>query len=255
MDRTTDINGKDIRDENRNPMPALRIGIVEDEIIIAENIAANLRQLGYDVLEPANTYIEAVSMLIKKKPDLVILDIMLNDDRDGIQLATRINKEFHIPFIYLTANADMSTIDRAKHTEPAAYLIKPFTKNDLYASIEIAATRHKLQGGNQNLEEAIFVKDGSTMRKLQKHDILRIEADRVYVNVHTRYRSYLLRRSIAQMLDELNDPRFVQIHRSHVVNVNHVDEMKKDEITLQGIQLPVSKGNRQKLQELFEKRI
>lgn len=248
-----EMKATEISHEKRRSMPALKIGVVEDEIVIAENITAILRQLGYEVPEPANDYIEAVSMITKHKPDLVLLDIMLEDDRDGIDLATRINNEFNIPFIFLTANADVVTIMRAKNTEPAAYLIKPFTKNDLYASIEIAARKHQLHGSDQGKESAVFIKDGNTLCKLYKHEIVNIEAERVYINVHMRSRSVLLRRSIAQMLEELDDPRFVQIHRSHVINIHHVEQVNTTEVVLGGKVLPVSRANRQKLSDLIAK--
>ena len=136
----------DIGGRNVTEMPALKIGIVEDEIVIAESLAATLSHLGYHVLEPVNNYIEAVSMLTKHKPDLLIIDIMLNDDRDGIDLAERINKEFHIPFIFLTANADTATVGRAKKTQPSSYLMKPFTKTSLYSSIEVAMCSSQSKG-------------------------------------------------------------------------------------------------------------
>lgn len=242
----------DFSGESKMDMPPLRIGIVEDEVVIAENIHASLVQLGYDVSEPANNYIEAISLLTKEKPDLIILDIMLNDDRDGIDLADRINKEYQIPFIFLTANADQATIQRAKGTEPSAYLIKPFTKNDLYASIEIAATRHQLHGNNLSNEGAVFVKDGNTLRKLVLHEIVRIEAERVYLQIHTIHRSFLIRRSIGQVLTELNDPRFVQVHRSHVVNLHHIDKVESTSVSLNGTDVPVSKGNRKNLTDRLQ---
>ena len=245
------MEANEISGENHISMPALKIGVVEDEIVIAENISAILRQLGYEVPEPANDYIEAISMLTKHKPDLVLLDIMLEDDRDGIDLAARINDEFNIPFIFLTANADTATISRAKNTEPAAYLIKPFTKNDLYASIEIAARKHQIHGSVQGKESAIFVKDGNTLCKLVRHEVIHIEADRVYINIHMKYRSFLLRKSIAQILEDLDDPRFVQIHRSHVINLHHVEKVKTSEVVVGGKSLPVSRANRQKLYDLL----
>lgn len=246
IDHTNEFRG-----ESSKPMPTLKIGIVEDEIVIAESIAASLEHLGYDVIPPANTYIEAVSMLIKHQPDLVLLDINLNDDRDGIDLAKRINNEFQTPFIFLTANADHATVARAKETRPASYLIKPFTKNDLYASIEVAATRHQMHSSSTNGQNLVFIKDGNVLRKLMLNEVVRLEADRAYINVFTQYRKVLLRKSIGQMLEELNDPRFVQIHRSHVVNVQHIDELTSESVVIGKTVIPVSRTNRQRLQDLL----
>lgn len=235
-------------------MPALKIGIVEDEVVIAQNIAAALEHLGYNVLKPVYNYLDAVSMLIKHKPDLVLLDIMLNDERDGIDLAKRINEEFHIPFIFLTANADQATVARAKETRPASYLIKPFTRNDLYASVEIAGTRHQIHGNGLEQQNVVYVKDGGVLRKLVLNELIRIESERAYINIFTQYRQMLLRKSIPQILEELNDSRFMQIHRSHVVNIHHIDEFSGDSILIGKAIIPVSRANRPKLQELLLKK-
>lgn len=243
----------DIGSTNTSEMPPLKIGIVEDEVVIAESLEATLSHLGYDVLEPANDYIEAISMLTKHKPDLVILDIMLNDDRDGIDLAERINKEFHIPFIFLTANADKATVGRAKKTQPSSYLIKPFTRTSLYSSIEVAMDSIQSRRLDAGPTSSVFVKDGSVMKKLVLHQVWHIEAERVYLNVHTTDRQHTLRMSISEMLETLNDKRFMQIHRSHVVNIDHIDEIGLDYVSIRGTQIPVSKSNRKRLREIVLK--
>lgn len=251
----TDNNNKDeIRPLDMNVMPALKIGIVEDEVVIAHNIAAALEHLGYEVIKPAYNYIDAVSMLIKHKPDLVLLDIMLNDERDGIDLAKRINEEFHIPFIFLTANADHATVARAKETRPASYLIKPFTRNDLYASVEVANVRHQMHGAGADGQNVVFIKDGNVLRKLVMNEVVRIESERAYINIFTHHRQMLLRKSIPQLLEELNDPRFVQVHRSHVVNIHHIDEFAGETIVIGKTTIPVSRANRPKLQALLLKK-
>src|ERR1700733_4741535 len=117
---------------------ALKIGIVEDEMLIAERIKTILDSLGYEVAGPCGTYTDALQMLGNEKPDLVLLDIRLSGAKDGIDVATEIREKFDIPFIFLTANSDAATLERAKKVNPPAYLVKPFTKDDLFTSIEIA---------------------------------------------------------------------------------------------------------------------
>lgn len=234
-------------------MPALKIVVVEDEAVIAENIAVSLRTLGYTVPDPALNYKDAVSVINREQPDLVMLDIRLNDTKDGIDLAQRLNAEFGIPFIFLTANADRATIDRAKVTEPAAYLIKPFTKADLYVSIEIAATRYKLHGSDKGLENFVFIKVGNLLRKTALHEITIIEAEHVYVNVYTLYNKALVRSSMAQMLEQLhNDPRFLQVHRSYSINLHHVTEVRPMSVMVHGKEIPVSKAHREELLKKIE---
>ncbi|MBJ7428866.1 MAG: response regulator, partial [Bacteroidia bacterium] len=119
-------------------MEALKILIVEDEFIIASNLKLMLEDLGYAPYNPAGSKKEAMEALVKLEIDLVILDINLNGKHEGIEIANYIKDNLHIPFIFLTSNADKETINEAKNTLPKAYLIKPFTEEDIYSAIEMA---------------------------------------------------------------------------------------------------------------------
>src|SRR3569623_1271027 len=119
-------------------MSVLKIGIVEDELVIARTILNTLNEFGYSHCGPAINYTEALEMLEQERPDLLLLDIQLSGKKDGIDVAEKLNELYQIPFIFLTANSDGETIDRAKKVKPHAYIVKPFTKEELYAAIEIA---------------------------------------------------------------------------------------------------------------------
>ncbi len=124
-------------------MKKTKVGIVEDEMIIADTIGLALRRLNYDHCAPVNSYEHAVQMLASEKPDVVILDINLNAALDGVDLAHFINANHNIPIIYLTANSDLTTIERSKTTLPSAFLVKPFKEADLLSAIEISLYNHK----------------------------------------------------------------------------------------------------------------
>ncbi len=126
-------------------MKKIKVGIVEDEIIIAETISLALKKLGYLPTKPAYSYESAISMLESEKPDIVLLDINLNDELDGVDLAHYINANHSLPIIFLTANSDRNTIDRSKQTRPKAFLVKPFSNEDLFSAIEIAHFNHEMQ--------------------------------------------------------------------------------------------------------------
>jgi len=123
-------------------MKGERILIVEDESIVALDIAKRLESLGYDVSAIVSSGEEAFERVRKDQPDLVLMDIVLQKEMDGIQAAALIQSEFDIPVIYLTAYADDKTLDRAKFTGPFGYVTKPFDTKDLQIAIEIALYRH-----------------------------------------------------------------------------------------------------------------
>lgn len=123
----------------------MKVGIVEDEMIIAETIFLALTKLGYLPTKPAFSYESAISMLEKEQPNIVLIDINLNDELDGVDLAHYINSNYSLPIIFLTANSDRNTIERSKQTRPNAFLVKPFSNEDLFSAIEIALFNHEMQ--------------------------------------------------------------------------------------------------------------
>jgi len=118
--------------------------IVEDERIVAKDIQSTLQNLGYEILAMVSSGEEAVSRAAEMRPDLVLMDIMLKGQMDGIQAAQVIQDRFSIPVIYLTAYADSSTLQRAKITTPFGYILKPFEERELHTTIEMALYRHQM---------------------------------------------------------------------------------------------------------------
>lgn len=133
-------------------MPQARILIVEDEAIAAENIAGRLRQQGYDVVGIVDSGTEAIKEASIIKPDLILMDIMLKGELDGIAAAVEISKRSPIAVVFMTAFGDESTLQRAKIAEPFGYLIKPFKSHELRATVEIALRK---QEADMRLQEAL----------------------------------------------------------------------------------------------------
>jgi PAS domain S-box-containing protein len=126
-------------------MTGFRVFIVEDEAIVANDLADVLRGLGYHVTGIAESGETAIEKILETLPDVVLMDIRLAGKMDGVQTAEELHKKSTIPVIYLTAYADNALIDRAKLTEPYGYIIKPYNERDLRTSIEIALYRNEMQ--------------------------------------------------------------------------------------------------------------
>ena len=121
-----------------------RILIVEDEAVTSVLLEKTLKELGYEVVGSAFDGVEAINLARDKKPDIVLMDIRIQGDMDGIETAKRIYQQYKIPIIYLTAHSDDDTIRRAVESGPFGYLIKPFKERELYSNIEMVAHKHKL---------------------------------------------------------------------------------------------------------------
>ncbi len=126
-------------------MSNLTILVVEDEAIIAEHIAILLRNMGYGVVGIVASGEDSVNLAEQTHPDLVLMDIMLQGEMDGVEAAEKIRDRLEIPVVYLTANADNKTLKRASRTLPFGYLIKPFKAKELQVTVEIAISRHQAE--------------------------------------------------------------------------------------------------------------
>jgi two-component system cell cycle sensor histidine kinase/response regulator CckA len=133
-----------------------RILIVEDEVVVALNLEARLSQLGYEVLGRTGDGPEAVRMAEALRPDLVLMDIQLNADTDGISAAQDIKDRLNIPVVYLTAYADADTLQRAKITEPFGYVMKPFGSRELHSTLEMALYGFRAQQEVRESREWLF---------------------------------------------------------------------------------------------------
>ena len=119
-------------------MSGEKILLVEDDDIIARVEDWRLKNLGYSVCGRATNGAEAMELVADKKPDVILMDINIKGDIDGIETTKRIKKIYNIPVIYVTSHSDGATLERAKETKPDGFIIKPFDDNDLRVAIELA---------------------------------------------------------------------------------------------------------------------
>ena len=119
-----------------------RILITEDERIIAEDLKYTLKQFGHDVVGIASSGEEAINKIEETRPDVVLMDIMLDGDMTGIDTVRYMNDRFTLPVIYITAYADFGTLKEALDTDPNAFLLKPVREKQLYATIQIAMKKN-----------------------------------------------------------------------------------------------------------------
>lgn len=205
-------------------MTTIKIGIVEDEGITSEVIKISLQKLKYEVATPAFSYDQAISMVDAENPDLVLIDINLGEERDGIDLAAVLKDTYNKPFIFLTANSDAATIERAKKVKPLAFLVKPFSQVDLHAAIEIAFNNYQSSMAAEN--NFIVMKVGRTFEKINTSEILFLENNNHYFDIHFATGGSLsVRASTTEVLDLLPAASFIKISRSYIVNVTYITKI------------------------------
>jgi DNA-binding LytR/AlgR family response regulator len=237
--------------------PKTKILIVEDEMIIAANISLQLTTLGYEVIGIIPRGEEALAHIEQQQPDILLLDINLKGVLDGVETAQIMQKKFNIPIIYLTANADEVHFNRAKSTNPYAFIAKPFKKLDLERAIELTLNRvNSVKSQNtdsiekQNpfiLSDSIFVKHLEKMVRVDIKDILYIEAERNYCRIYSKQKEYLLVMTLKDINEKLPQKHFIRVHRSYIVNLSQIEEVATSHIVIAKKAIPVSKTLKEEL--------
>jgi AmiR/NasT family two-component response regulator len=132
-----------------------KILIVEDEFIVAQDITMRLKNMGYDIVGVVDNGNDAIKKTGETRPDIVLMDIDIKGDIDGIDTAQKIYDLYNVPYIYLTGYYDLKTIKRAKKTEASGYIIKPFDETGLHAAIQMAVYKHKNEQKPVKISELI----------------------------------------------------------------------------------------------------
>ena len=226
-----------------------KVIIIEDEMVIATSISNKLIKLNYLPFPPCASYREAIELLENESPDIALIDIRIKGQKDGIDLALYIREHYSMSIIFITANSDPITLQKAKQAQPNAYLIKPFTQKDLYTTIEIAILNFELsQGVDASVKKSILLKQGKAEIKIAINDIYYIESKGNYLNIILSNSNQQTIRGTLNDLEKLLPKEFFhKISRSHIVNFIHASELETERIKVGKYYL--------KLNEIYRKEI
>ena len=235
--------------------------IVEDDPIIAADLRYHMQDFGYSPFPPVNNAADALLLLNNATPDLVLIDVSLEGEQDGIELAGLIKQQDDLPIIFLTAHHDRKTIDRIKATRPSAYLVKPLQVHNLQTSIELALYNHSHGRLATESDEAtsddfvsgvhFFMKVKNQLRKVHLDEIHALEAYDNYSFVHTGDQKHIIGSTLKELEQKLANHQFVRIHRSFIVNLKAVEGIEDDVVFVKGLKIPIGKTYK----EEFMKRI
>jgi len=233
---------------------SISILIVEDDMIIGANLSLQLTNLGYDIEGLVSRGEEAILHVKENAPDILLLDINLKGDLDGIETAKAVQQIQDIPIIYLTANSDDTTFNRARATHPKAFITKPFNKLGLKRTIELVVeqlkdlprTSDKI-AGLEVMHDRIFVRHNGKMEKVLLKNILYVEADRNYCTIVSNSGNHVLTCTLKTMEEKLPDSKFLRVHRSYLVNVGKLDVVADHHLEINRKVIPLSKSHKELL--------
>ena len=232
-----------------------RILIAEDDFVVGKNLSFSLTEHGYEVLGVKESGEELLMAMKEEQPDLVIMDINLAGMLDGITVAGQINEQLNIPVLYLTSDRDRMTLEKAKLTHPAGYLIKPFDIDELVSAIELGIYNHTLNKATVRSEanEAmisgthLFVKSKNRLEKVKFDDILYVEANDIYASLVTLQHTYILSYPLKTLEEMLPTNPFMWVHRSFIINLNQIEAIEDNIIIIGKKNIPIGKTHRTEL--------
>lgn len=234
-------------------MARVKTLIIEDELIIAEDMKEMLQEMNHHVIGIASDSKETAEILDQDTPDIALIDIHLRGEDDGIALALFIKEKHDIPIIFITSYSDKATVDRAKRVSPDGYIVKPFAKEDLFTSIEIAlfnfANKQKPglhpeneEARNPVTKESIFIRKDYMLIKIRFEDLVWFRSELNYLELYCREEKHLIRSTLREFMEKLPSETFLQVHKSYGVNTRYITAIDHGNVWLKDIKIPLGRA-------------
>lgn len=257
-------------------METIHILVVEDEAILAMDLAYRLGDLGYYVVDTVDNGPQALEIMgqqpLGQPIDLVLMDIHIMGEWDGIETIRRMQTTHSIPFIFLTALTDDSTIERARQVSPSAYITKPFNDLNLRIAIDLAIHNYAARRPAERphmmdapapesllknealllVKDYYFVKQNYRFTKFQLRDVLFLQSDGNYTDIVTLEGKYTLRVVMSKVIEKMQTPDILRVHRSYAINRRLIDGFSETEVVIGKHTLPVGRSYRDEFMKGLE---
>lgn len=234
----------------------IKVALVEDELIIANNIKNLLEKAGYHVTGIYTSYDEVLALLETEKPDLILLDIRLSGRKTGIDLARVIENNYQIPYIFITSHSNKKIIDQVKKLRPCGYLVKPFKPEDLYTSIELGLNEYNQRRqtrSEKTVADSFFLKQNGYFHRIYTKDILFVKSDHMYLEIFlSDGEKFLYRSSFSAFLDQVPHTDFLKVHRSYIVKLDAISAINSVNLMIDNHKVPIGKKYRRVLMDTFD---
>ena len=216
-------------------MDNVNVLIIEDTKAESDALVKVLEENNYNIVGVATSYKDALDLFYNNKVDVVVIDIFLNGNPDGITFAETINvvPDAARPFVFLTSSTDRKIFERAKLTQPFSFLMKPFNELEILYAIEMAVEKFYAQNDvflsdeedTVISKEYLFIKKGKSLKKVHLKEIIFIEVEEKYCNIITEKEKFVILISLTKILDLLDNVMFCRTHRNFIVNTEKIVEI------------------------------
>lgn len=220
-----------------------KILIVEDELELALNIKEIVENLGYMVTGIFSDAYSVLEYLKSSKVDLILMDIQIKGDIDGIDLCYQIKDVYKVPIVFLTAYSDQNYLERISNVVYDGYLLKPFKVDSLKSAIFLGLKSKPYAIPQKDLEKlSLKIRDKGYVVPVPISDILYLKADGLYTKVFTNAKSYIVRDILKDLQAQLPEQIFIRPHKSYLVNINHVNSYNSKELSINKTIIPIRRG-------------
>lgn len=220
-----------------------KILIVEDEVELANNISEILSNLDYKVAAIVDNAASALDFLEKNEVDLVLMDILIHGDLDGIDLAYKIRESYNLPIVFSTAYSGTEYLERISSDIHEGYLLKPFTLDTLKTSVFFGLKRHEEKFAKENRSKGCLkIMDKGYLVPVPFSEIVYLKADGLYTKVFTKAKSYLVRDILKSFEEKLPTEQFLRVHKSFLVNIGYIGSFSAKKINLGETSIPIRRG-------------
>jgi len=212
----------------------MKILIVEDILLTAMTVRNTLENSGYTVTSIARTRADARQSVLTNPPDLALIDVKLEgSDGDGVATARELISLHPMPFIYLTANSELSQFREAQNTQPAAYLLKPFNETELLYNVELAYHNFQLKNRPARLDGTVMLPSQGGLEMVSLDQVMYLKAGGSYAEViMTDGTRHLVSTGLGQLENYFKHQNFFRLSRSYIINLNHIKRLKDNDLLL-----------------------
>lgn len=219
-----------------------------------------IEELGYQSIGIVDTSEKAVALMAKNKPDIILMDIDLNGEKSGLELAEEIKGQ-SIPTIFITSHDNQYSHKKAKEIGMIGFLVKPLSKITLLSVFDLFFNQIKQQRKNQQLDIGVFensllIKRGGLYHKVNTDDIIHISSDMEYATIYTTQGKFIFRESLKKLSEQLDQEKFFRTHQSHIINFSYLKSIDSSEsvaILTNDVQVPISRRNKKTLEGYWKR--
>jgi len=210
-------------------MTTFTILLVEDNLSFALEIEMLIKELGYGFAGQVDNAKDAVTNIDQNTPDLVLVDIGIKGQMNGIELAHLLAGK-NIPFIFITQSRDRATYADAQSLMPIAYLVKPFDLLTLQSTLEqalrtIKGNTKNEEVGIENDQDSFYIRNNNVLNRIKYSEIYWIKSDGNYCNIHTEKKKFVTKVSLESMMKKLEKLEFMRVHKQYIVPVKRIENI------------------------------